>query len=427
MRVVGEPDRLGLVGERDHGGDRAEDLLAGDAVVGLDRREHRRREPEARTLGRAAAEGDRRAVVAGTRRPSRAGRPRSAGPSACDSSSGSPTRSARDVRPRAARGSGSSSHSCTRIRERAQQSCPALPNTASGAAAAAASRSASAKTMLADLPPSSSVTRLIVAAAPAAIERPTSVEPVKAILATSGCSTRRCPHVAPGPTTTLTTPSGSPPRAPARRSAARVSGVSSAGFSTTVLPAASAGRELPRGDRQREVPGRDQPDHAERLAHGERLPAGDRDRVAEQPLGRAGVVAEGVDDHPHLPARVGDRLAGVARLEQRELLAVRPRARRRARSSSRARSPGASARQPASAAVARARPPRRPPRRRRAGTSASTSSVAGSRTDEPLAQRSAAASCWPSGAAAPHRPTGPGRSRAGDFRRRARRSCGSGP
>ena len=86
----------------------------------------------------------------------------------------------------------SSAARSTRIRERAQQSWPALPKTAIGADAAAASRSASAKTMFADLPPSSSVTRLIVAAAPAAIPRPTSVEPVKAILATSGCSTRRC-------------------------------------------------------------------------------------------------------------------------------------------------------------------------------------------------------------------------------------------
>ena len=83
----------------------------------------------------------------------------------------------------------------TRIRERAQQSWPALPNTATGAAAAAASRSASAKTTLADLPPSSSVTRLIVCGGAARRStRPTSVEPVKAILATSGCSTSRCPH-----------------------------------------------------------------------------------------------------------------------------------------------------------------------------------------------------------------------------------------
>jgi hypothetical protein len=127
------------------------------------------------------------------------------------------------------------------MRERAQQSCPALSNTAHGAAVAAASMSASAKITLADLPPSSSVTRLIVAAAPAAIDRPTSVEPVKAILATSGCSTSRRPHSRPGPATTLTTPSGRPAssaRAP-KRSA--VSGVNSAGFNTTVLPAASAG------------------------------------------------------------------------------------------------------------------------------------------------------------------------------------------
>ena len=51
--------------------------------------------------------------------------------------------------------------------------------------------------------------------------------------------------------------------------------------------------------------------------------AGDGDRVAEQPLRRAGVVAEGVDDHAHLAARVADRLAGVARLED----APAPRAR----------------------------------------------------------------------------------------------------
>ena len=85
------------------------------------------------------------------------------------------------------------------------------------------------------------MTRLIVAAAPAAIERPTSVEPVNAILATSGCSTRRCPQVRPGPTTTLTTPSGIPASVAISAKRSAVSGVSSAGLSTTVLPAASAG------------------------------------------------------------------------------------------------------------------------------------------------------------------------------------------
>ena len=129
----------------------------------------------------------------------------------------------------------------TKIRERAQQSWPALPKTAPGAAAAAASMSASAKTTLADLPPSSSVTRLIVPAAPSAIPRPTSVEPVKAILATSGCSTSRLPQTEPGPATTLRTPSGSPDSSAMRSSSIALSGVSSAGLRTIVLPAASAG------------------------------------------------------------------------------------------------------------------------------------------------------------------------------------------
>ena len=129
----------------------------------------------------------------------------------------------------------------TRIRERAQQSCPALPKTASGAEEAAASRSASPKITLADLPPSSRVTRLIVAAAPSAIPRPTSVEPVKATLATSGCSTMRLPQTDPGPATTLKTPSGTPASSAIFSSSTAVSGVSSAGFSTIVFPAASAG------------------------------------------------------------------------------------------------------------------------------------------------------------------------------------------
>ncbi len=95
--------------------------------------------------------------------------------------------------------------------------------------------------MFGDLPPSSRVTRLIVCAAPAAIPRPTSVDPVNAIFATSGCSTRRCPQTLPGPATTFSTPSGSPAASAIFSSSTEVSGVSSAGFSTTVLPAASAG------------------------------------------------------------------------------------------------------------------------------------------------------------------------------------------
>src|ERR1700759_4744174 len=162
------------------------------------------------------------------------------GPIWVDSSSGSPTLIPSTTGAIAARKS-SSTDSSTRIRERAQQSWPALSKPAQGAAAAPASTSASAKTTLADLPPSSSVTRLIVSAAPRAIPRPTSVEPVKAILATSGCSTRRLPQTLPGPTTTFSTPSGIPAKRAVPSSRTALSGVSSAGFKTIVLPAASAG------------------------------------------------------------------------------------------------------------------------------------------------------------------------------------------
>src|SRR6201995_3240143 len=104
----------------------------------------------------------------------------------------------------------SSTERCTRIRDRAQQSCPALSNTAYGAVAAAFSRSESAKMMLALLPPSSRVSRLTGFAQSAMIRWPTSVDPVNTILRTSGWSTSRCPTTLPLPGSTVNTPGGRP-------------------------------------------------------------------------------------------------------------------------------------------------------------------------------------------------------------------------
>ena len=72
------------------------------------------------------------------------------------------------------------------------------------------------------------------------IARPTSVEPVKAILSTPPWAASAAP-VAPSPVTMLTTPAGKPASTQISAKASAVSGVYSAGFSTTVLPAASAG------------------------------------------------------------------------------------------------------------------------------------------------------------------------------------------
>ena len=125
-------------------------------------------------------------------------------------------------------------------REPAQQTWPWLNQIASTTPSTALSRSASSKTMNGDLPPSSSESFLPVPAVALRMMRPTSVEPVKAILSTSGCSTISAP-VAPSPVTMLTTPGGNPASWQSSAKASAVSGVYSAGFSTTVLPAASAG------------------------------------------------------------------------------------------------------------------------------------------------------------------------------------------
>ena len=69
---------------------------------------------------------------------------------------------------------------------------------------------------------------------------PTSVDPVNAILSTPGCATRACP-VAPSPVRMFTVPGGRPASAMTSASSSAVSGVVSAGLSTHVLPAASAG------------------------------------------------------------------------------------------------------------------------------------------------------------------------------------------
>ena len=104
------------------------------------------------------------------------------------------------------------------------------------------SRSASAQTMFADLPPSSRVTFLTVGAAISRMRRPTAVEPVKATLSTSSLTTSSSPSSLPGPVTTLRTPRGSRPVSSiARATSSSVSGVKGDGLSTTLLPIASAG------------------------------------------------------------------------------------------------------------------------------------------------------------------------------------------
>src|ERR1700756_960492 len=105
----------------------------------------------------------------------------------------------------------------------------------------AASRSASSKTMNGALPPSSSESFLIVSALCFIKVRPTSVEPVKVTLRTSGLEVISPPISLELPVSTLKTPAGTPARSANTARANAEKGVAWAGLATNVQPAANAG------------------------------------------------------------------------------------------------------------------------------------------------------------------------------------------
>ena len=106
---------------------------------------------------------------------------------------------------------------------------------------AAASRSASSNTSSGFLPPSSAVKGTMFRAAAVPMARAVSVEPVNDTRRISGCETSAAPASSPIPCTTLKTPGGNPASSASSASSEHDSGDHSAGFSTTVQPAASAG------------------------------------------------------------------------------------------------------------------------------------------------------------------------------------------
>ena len=133
------------------------------------------------------------------------------------------------------------------------------------------SNGASSRTTNADLPPSSRHTFLMPSPASDATRRPACSDPVKLTMSTSGWPTIASPTTRPSPDTMLSTPAGRPISCAASASMKALSGASSAGFSTTVHPAASAGRDLADHLVQRVVPRRDAADDADRLLDDERV------------------------------------------------------------------------------------------------------------------------------------------------------------
>ena len=119
------------------------------------------------------------------------------------------------------------------------QTCPALEKLDQNSCSATFSTSASASTIEASLPPSSSVMRFKSLLAPSMIFLPVAVEPVKVILSIPGWLVIIGPSSS-GPVMMLTVPAGTTSLiSSAMRSV--VSGVKGEGLSTMVQPATSAG------------------------------------------------------------------------------------------------------------------------------------------------------------------------------------------
>ncbi|MCY1175899.1 hypothetical protein D9M73_161570 [compost metagenome] len=134
--------------------------------------------------------------------------------------------------------------SWTSSRDPARQLCPDAAKIPDTTPLAAASRSASAKTILGDLPPSSRSHRASRAAAIWLTALPDSVPPVKLIRATLGSRTKASPTSFPNPVTTLITPGGKPASSNNRATSSAEAELCSDGLCTTVQPAASAGAIL---------------------------------------------------------------------------------------------------------------------------------------------------------------------------------------
>ena len=230
--------------ERQHRQHRAEDLLAGDAVGLRHAGEDRRREPEA-AVGQLAG----RLTSARRPRPRRrrdSSRMRSScsaelmAPMSVFLSSGSPRRSVPSRRFRRP-------SSVVGDRLLHQQPAAGAADVAlveEDAVDDALDRLVERRVVEHDVGRlAAELERELLAGAgqrPGDLACPTSVEPVKATLSTPGCSTSARP-VSPAPVTMLTTPGGRSACRQISANASAVSGVVSAGLSTTVLPHARAG------------------------------------------------------------------------------------------------------------------------------------------------------------------------------------------
>ena len=179
----------------------------------------------------------------------------------------------------------------------AVQRCPAVPKAPQSAPSRASSRLASSSTIIGFLPPSSSEQRLKVRAQLSPMMRPTSLDPVKEMARTRGCSGERRADVGAMAGDDVDDSGGDSSfgeradevKDRQRRVLRRLDDTGVAG---------DKGREeLPRRDRHGEVPGADHADDADRLAgtHGELVGQLAGGGEAVHAAAFAGEIVTGVD------------------------------------------------------------------------------------------------------------------------------------
>ena len=206
------------------------------------------------------------------------------------------------------------------------QRWPVVPNADQRIPSAARSRSASARTTTPFLPPSSSETRLRRRPAPLgdAACRSSDDAGERDDRHVRALDDRVADLARPSPVTRLTTPGGKPASAISSTSSVAQWGVSRRRLEDDGVAGDQRRHHLPARDRHREVPGRDDPGDADRLADAHRPLVGQlgRHRVAEHPPALAGHQVGDVDAFLDVAARLGEDLAHLARHRPRQALLV---------------------------------------------------------------------------------------------------------
>src|SRR6218665_2822904 len=204
------------------------------------------------------------------------------------------------------------------MRLRAQQACSAFSKTPQGAVAAAFSRSESANTIFADLPPSSRVTRVICVAQPSIMRLPTSVDPVNTILRTRLAGDKPLAHHRTFTGQHLEQPLGQSCLETELRESDACQGGPLGGLQYARVARSECGCKAPRRNRHRKVPRCNNAHDAEWLSKCDIQATRNRDLPPTQSFRACRVVLEHVSNMARFPPSLAERMSRILHFQPRE-------------------------------------------------------------------------------------------------------------